>query len=28
MSFFYEGIRNSPDRWQKVIKSESNYFDD
>uniref|UniRef100_A0A1I7XFL5 SAM-dependent methyltransferase n=1 Tax=Heterorhabditis bacteriophora TaxID=37862 RepID=A0A1I7XFL5_HETBA len=28
MSFFHEGIRNSPERWQKVIGSENKYFDD
>uniref|UniRef100_A0A1I7X3A5 SAM-dependent methyltransferase n=1 Tax=Heterorhabditis bacteriophora TaxID=37862 RepID=A0A1I7X3A5_HETBA len=28
MSFFREGIRNSPERWQKVIESEGKYFDD
>uniref|UniRef100_A0A1I7XT55 Mariner Mos1 transposase n=1 Tax=Heterorhabditis bacteriophora TaxID=37862 RepID=A0A1I7XT55_HETBA len=28
MSFFYEGIRKLPERWQKVIESEGKYFDD
>uniref|UniRef100_A0A1I7WT64 Transposase n=1 Tax=Heterorhabditis bacteriophora TaxID=37862 RepID=A0A1I7WT64_HETBA len=27
ISFFYEGIRKLPERWQKVIKSEKIYFD-
>uniref|UniRef100_A0A1I7XLR9 Mariner Mos1 transposase n=1 Tax=Heterorhabditis bacteriophora TaxID=37862 RepID=A0A1I7XLR9_HETBA len=28
MSFFHEGIRKLPERWQKVIESEGKYFDD
>uniref|UniRef100_A0A1I7XE29 Histone-lysine N-methyltransferase SETMAR n=1 Tax=Heterorhabditis bacteriophora TaxID=37862 RepID=A0A1I7XE29_HETBA len=27
-SFFHEGIRKLPERWQKVIESEGKYFDD
>uniref|UniRef100_A0A1I7X0S9 Histone-lysine N-methyltransferase SETMAR n=1 Tax=Heterorhabditis bacteriophora TaxID=37862 RepID=A0A1I7X0S9_HETBA len=27
-SFFHEGIRELPERWQKVIESEGKYFDD
>uniref|UniRef100_A0A1I7X2Z4 HTH_48 domain-containing protein n=1 Tax=Heterorhabditis bacteriophora TaxID=37862 RepID=A0A1I7X2Z4_HETBA len=28
MSFFHEGIRKLPKRWQKVIEREGKYFDD
>uniref|UniRef100_A0A1I7XL02 Site-specific DNA-methyltransferase (adenine-specific) n=1 Tax=Heterorhabditis bacteriophora TaxID=37862 RepID=A0A1I7XL02_HETBA len=27
-SFFHEGNRKLPERWQKVIESEGKYFDD